>query len=206
MVYAFRSTNRKSTLTEFELLAIPLSLILGLGITQILGEVVAAIRNRDNTRLHWLPLTWAAWIFLVHVQYFFYMWDLYELGVIWTWSQFGPALWHVTLLFLAAGLILPGPRERARNEHLIDDFQRHGRLALIPFALVTIDSILLNVFQYGDTWFGKANIFNMIFVALVVTAFFTQGRWRAVSTLVLGSVLAYGLIFVWSAPGVPPSV
>lgn len=192
-------------MTEFELLAIPLSLILGLGITQILGEVVAAIRNREHSRLHWLPLAWAAWIFLVHVQYFFYLWDLYELEVIWTWSQFGPVLWHVTLLFLAAGLILPGPRERARNEHLIEDFQRHGRLALIPFALVTIDGIILNVFQYGDTWLSLANVLNMIFTALVVSAFLTKGWWRSVSTLALGVVLAYGLIFVWSAPGVPPA-
>ncbi len=191
-------------MTEFELLAIPLSLVLGLGITQILSELVAAIRNRENARLHWLPATWAAWIFLVHVQYFFYLWDLNELEVIWTWSQFGPVLWHVTLLFLAAGLILPGPRERARNLPLIDDFQRHGRLALIPFALVTIDGILLNVFQYGDSWFGKANVLNMIFAALVVVAFFSRGRGRVASTLFLGMVLFYGLIFVWSAPGVSP--
>jgi hypothetical protein len=191
-------------LTEFELLAIPLSLVLGLGIAQILGEVVATIRNRQNAGIHWLPLAWAAWIFLVHVQFFFYLWDLYELEVIWTWSQFGPTLWHVTLLFIAAGLILPGPRERARNESLIDDFQLHGRLALLPFALVTIDSILLNVFQYGDVWFGQANVFNMIFAALTLAAFFTQGKLRAASTLAVGAVLLYGLTFVWSAPGVPP--
>ena len=193
-------------MTEFELLAIPLSLVLGLGIPQILSEVVAAIRNRERARLHWLPFAWAAWIFLVHIQFFFYLWDLYEMQVIWTWGQFGPVLWHVVLLFLAAGLILPGPRERARNGDLIDDFMQHGRLALIPLAVVTFDGILLNVFQFGDLWFGTANVLNMLIVALVATAFFTKGGWRATATLLLGGVLAYGMTYIWSSPGVPPGV
>ena len=189
-------------MTEFELLAISLSLVLGLGITQILGEIVAAIRNRENAALHWLPIAWAAWIFLVHVQFFFFLWDLYELGVTWTWSTFGPVLWHV--VFLAAGLILPGPRERTRDEDLIDDFQQHGRLALIPFGVMPLDGILLNVLQYGAAWLSAGNVINMVFLALVTAGFFIRSRWRAVPAIALGVVLVYGLVNVWSAPGMPP--
>lgn len=191
-------------MTEFELLAIPISLVLGLGITKMLSGLAIAIRNRKQVRFHWLPVAWAAWIFLVCVQFFFYMWDLYEMGVPFTWGVFGPLLWHCILLFLAAGLVLPGPGVHDVPDSLLDDFQQHGRLALIPFAIVTVDSIVSNVLQYGDAWLGEANVLNMIFIVLVLIAFFTKRYWRAAATIGVGAVLVYGLAFVYSRPGVPP--
>jgi hypothetical protein len=191
-------------MTEFELLAIPISLVLGLGITKMLNALAIAIRNRRQIRFHWLPVAWATWIFLVSVQFFFYMWDLYEMEVPFTWDVFGPLLWHCILLFLAAGLVLPGPGVRDVPDDLLDDFQQHGRLALIPFAIVTLDSIVSNVVQYGDAWLGRANVLNMIFILLVVIAFFSRRHLRAAATIGVGAVLVYGLAFVYSRPGVPP--
>lgn len=191
-------------MTEFELLTIPISLVLGLGITKMLSALAMAIRNRKQVRFHWMPVAWAAWIFLVSVQFFFYMWDLHEMEVAFTWSVFGPLLWHSILLFLAAGLVLPGPGMRETPDSLLDDFQQHGRLALIPFAIVTVDAIVSNVFQYGDTWLGQANILNMVFIMLVVIAFFTRKIPQAAATIGLGVLLVYGLAFVWSRPGVSP--
>ena len=191
-------------MTEFELLAIPISLVLGLGITKMLSALAIAIRNRKQLRFHWLPVAWAAWIFLVCVQFFFYMWDLYEMELPFTWSVFGPLLWHCILLFLAAGLILPGPGVREVPDTLLDDFQQHGRLALIPFAVVLLDSIVGNVFQYGDEWLGRANVLNMSFIVLVTVAFFAEKYWRAAATIGTGALLVYGLAFVYSRPGVPP--
>ena len=191
-------------MTEFELLAIPISLVLGLGITKMLSALAITIRNRKQVRFHWLPVAWAAWIFLVCVQFFFYMWDLYEMEVPFTWSVFGPLLWHCILLFLAAGLILPGPGVREVPDNLLDDFQQHGRLALIPFAVVLVDSIVSNVLQYGDEWLGQANVLNILFIVLVVVAFFAGKYWRAAATIGTGALLVYGLAFVYSRPGVPP--
>jgi hypothetical protein len=191
-------------MTEFELLVIPISLVLGLGITKMLGALAIAIRNRKQVRFHWLPLAWATWIFLVCVQFFFYMWDLYEMEVPFTWSVFGPLLWHSVLLFLAAGLVLPGPGVRDVPDSLLDDFQQHGRLALIPFAIVTLDSIVQNVYQYGDQWLGEANVLNMMFLLLMVVAFFARKLMQAAATIGLGILLIYGLVFVYSRPGVAP--
>jgi hypothetical protein len=73
-----------------------------------------------------------------------------------TWSVFGPLLWHSILLFLAAGLVLPGPGVNDVPDNLLEDFQKHGRITLIPFAIGTLD----------------ANVLNMIFIVLV----FLQSR------------------------------
>jgi hypothetical protein len=107
-------------------------------------------------------------------------------------------------LFLAAGLVLPGPGVRDVPDNLLDDFQQHGRLALIPFAIVTADSIVSNVLQYGDAWLGRANVLNMLFIVLVLIAFFSRRHLQAAATIGVGAVLVYGLAFVYSRPGVSP--
>lgn len=96
------------------------------------------------------------------------------------------------------------PRDHCSSSNLLDDFQQHGRLALIPFAIVLVDSIVNNVFQYGDEWLGRANVPNRLFFVLVLVAFFAGKYWRAAATLGTGALLAYGLAFVYSRPGVPP--
>lgn len=136
-------------MTEFELLAIPLSLILGLGITNILSDTSDAIRDRERVPLHWLPFAWAFLIFLFQVQYFFVLWDFHEDGMVWTWPNFGPTLLNCILLYLSAGLILPG-RRNSDSSSLLADFEKHGRLSLVTLALMLIAAIVLNAY-YQET-------------------------------------------------------
>ena len=53
-------------MSEFELITITFSFVLGLGIAQVLGAASSAIRNRHERPLHWLPLGFAASIFFFH--------------------------------------------------------------------------------------------------------------------------------------------
>ena len=61
----------------FRLISVALSIVLGLGITRLLGASVAVFRMRHHVAIDWLPLAWA--------------------GCIFVWQ----------LLFLAAALVLP---------------------------------------------------------------------------------------------------
>ena len=45
---------------------------------------------------------------------------------------------------------------------------------------------------------------NIVFIALVLIAFFTKKLIQAMATIGLGVLLIYGLAYVWSRPGVPP--
>jgi hypothetical protein len=45
--------------SEFEAIALTYSFVLGLGIAQILGAAGAALRNRHQRQLHWLPIGFA---------------------------------------------------------------------------------------------------------------------------------------------------
>lgn len=188
-------------MSEFELLAIPLSLILGLGITHILTGVTDAIRERERVPLHWLPFAWAFLIFLFQIQYFFVLWDLNEKGAIWAWPVFGPSLFNCVVLFLSAGLILPGSRQ-SDCASLIDDFQNHGRFALIMLALMLLVAILLNVFQLEGSLLSVANLLNIIlFVSVCCALMIKRYGWQVAATLLFAAVQLYGLLAVWSVPG-----
>jgi hypothetical protein len=196
-------------MTEFELLAIPLSLILGLGVTNILSDVSDAIRDRERVPLHWLPLTWAFLIFLFQVQYFFVLWDFYESGMVWTWPNFGPALFHCIILYLSAGLVLPG-RRNSDSESLLADFEKHGRLSLITLAIMLAEVTLLNVYYNGDLesyyqishWLSRANILNLFLLALLSLVLFSRKpAWRATGTVLFALLQFFGMWKVWSVPG-----
>ena len=122
-------------MTEFELLSVPIGLVLGLGMTNILSGIITAVRNRKQVRLHWIPFMWAFNFMMQLMTFFFVIWDLnvrFELiGVNWTWKYYGPQMFHSVLIFLGAGMILPTKRE-SNIDSLIGDFEEHGRLALIP--------------------------------------------------------------------------
>ena len=98
-------------MAEFELLSVPIGLVLGLGITNILSGVIAAVRNREQVKLHWLPFMWAFSFMMQLMTFFFVIWDLnvrFELlGINWTWKYYGPQMFHSILIFLGAGMILP---------------------------------------------------------------------------------------------------
>lgn len=196
-------------MTEFELLAIPLSLILGLGITNILSDLSDAIRDRERVPLHWLPLIWAFLIFLFQVQYFFVMWDLYESGVAWTWPIFGPALFNSIVLFLSAGFILPG-RRNSDSESLLKDFEKHGRLGLLTLAMMLIVALFLNVYYFSDSeglqglayWFPVANRLNLALLILLGFVLFVRNvTVQTVGTVLFAMLQLYGMLNIWSLPG-----
>ena len=187
-------------MTEFELLAIPLSLILGLGITNILSDVSDAIRDRERVPLHWLPFSWAFLIFFFQVQYFFVLWDFNELGMDWTWPNFGPALFNCVILYLSAGLILPG-RRNSDSASLLADFQKHGHLALITLAMMLLVAILLNVYYWAEL-VSIANALNVVLIASICPVLFSKKlRLQLAGTLIFAITQFFGTVFIWSVPG-----
>ena len=94
-------------MSELELITLTLSLILGLSMAQLLSAGAMAFRARRECRLHWIPLCWATAIFLLHVQFWFVVYDLDSIVPAWTWDWYGPVLLLAVLLFSSGALILP---------------------------------------------------------------------------------------------------
>jgi hypothetical protein len=186
--------------SELEIITLALSLVLGLSVAQMLSAAALAIRARKESRLHWLPLSWAAVIFLFHVQYWLAIFGLDEIVPSWTWDWYGPVLVLAILLFFSGALILPA-REKDLAAGLLRDFETHGKLALIPVSLYLLLWIPLNV-RMGFAWVSPENTTDVVLVAIAVVVFVARApRARTLATVLYLAVAAWGVFFVWSPSG-----
>lgn len=189
---------------QFEIVTITLSVILGLSMSHILWTGASAFRARRELKLHWLPFAWAVCIFLQHAHFWFSALSIdLELDA-WTWSWYLQFLLLAVLLFAAGALILPSDSKRA--DDLLEDFQNHGRLALIPFVLYQLVWIPTNYRSTGSTelmyLFTPGNLANLVLITLLVIAFFAKKTIvHAAVVILFAAVLSWAQSFVWS-PGV----
>ena len=54
---------------SFRWISVTFSMILGLGVARLLTSGVALFKSRETAHLDWVPIVWAASIFLWQLQY-----------------------------------------------------------------------------------------------------------------------------------------
>ena len=92
----------------FEFLMILISIIIGLGVTEILSGVARMIRARDSVRTYWIHTALQAAIFLGLIQIWWESWGLRTLPEI-TFVQAFVLLLSPIFVFLIAFLLYPDP-------------------------------------------------------------------------------------------------
>ena len=146
-------------------------------------------------------MAWGFFILVYNIHYFNVVYDVNQQVESWTWTVYGLVLFSTVLLFLSAGLIFP--RESSADAPgMLGDFQKHGRLALIPLGLLLATSPPINRWLGGPTWISLTNLLNVVLTVLIVVAFVaTRNGLRTVATLAFGGISMFGWLFVWSQPG-----
>jgi hypothetical protein len=91
----------------FSYLSVLISIVLGLGITNLLGGVATLLRRRTEVRMYWPLPIWLVTLFLIHVQTWWTMFGLRRVGH-WSFAEFLIVLMQPVLLYLMAALINPG--------------------------------------------------------------------------------------------------
>ncbi|MFL5613187.1 MAG: hypothetical protein ACJ796_05945 [Gemmatimonadaceae bacterium] len=157
----------------FSYLSVLLSIILGLGLTQILTAVGRLIRHRERVRIHWLPLVWAGVLLLIYVQVWWSMYGL-RLRSDWTFLAFGIVLAQTATLYLMAAVALP--EEIEPNTDLGAYFDRHHRW-FFGFFLATLIISVAKDFILGGQLPDRLNLgFHALFAAGCVTGLLAQRR------------------------------
>ena len=167
----------------FDYLSVLLSIVLGLGLTQLLTALGRLIRGRARVRFDWPPLLAAAMLFLAFVQLW---WTSFGLRTRTSWSFLGffTVLLQAVLLYMAAALVLPesvtepsdeGPGEPASAG--VADLRRHyerqapwlyGCLAAVVLASVLKELVLEGRLPLGLNLAFHAVILVMFVLASVV--------------------------------------
>lgn len=184
-------------MSQFEVVTITLSFVLGLSMSHLLWTAAAAVRARRTLRLRWLPFLWAACIFFVHVQYWFAAFAINAIIDEWTWSWYLQMLALGILLFASGALVLPSESQQ-RSGDLIDDFEEHGRLGLIPLAVYHL-CWLPTAYRIDQATFEAGNYANIALAAFAIvglTVRRTSIQW--LSAAGFGIVVVWASVFIWT--------
>jgi len=100
--------------TQPEYIVALLSIIVGLGLTDLAQSVRELVRPRRPTNWHWLPLLWAASTFLLAVQLW---WNAFSSIKDATAQFFFPYLTSFLLLYLTCAFALPDPEWEAPRKN-----------------------------------------------------------------------------------------
>lgn len=157
------------------MIATGVSMVLGLGMARLLLGLVTVFRTRSVSPLDWLPLAWAAVVFVVMLQYW---WAINKSPIVLAENNFSIFVYLVVmtlLLFLSAALILPN---RAEDEviGLQLFFERDGRYGLLAYAGFLIIAFTVNVFLYGSSPISLWGVLDIPMIAIPCAVFLTRSR------------------------------
>lgn len=178
----------------FEYLSVLVSIVLGLGITQLLTGFGRWLEQRDTFRAYPVAIAWAAFLLLVHVQTW---WTMFGMSVQddWNFLQFTVVLFQPILLFLLAVIVFPGPQ--ARSSDLRQNFHEQRRWFFGLLMAVLLASLLKDVMR-GELPEPVNLLFHAIFLIQGAIGYASANerlqRYLAYSSL--GVFAAYiGLLF-----------
>lgn len=91
---------------DFAHLSVLISIVLGLGITNLLMGLARIVQMRGRVRVFWPALVWALTLLVIHVQTWWSMFGLRNVET-WTFVAFSLTLTQPILLFFLSALVLP---------------------------------------------------------------------------------------------------
>lgn len=134
-------------MSPFEFVTVLISIILGLGITQIMSGVADLIHQSKSVRLYWPHLLWVALVFVLHVQEW---WLIYQLKSVieWRLPMFLFLVLYPICLFILARILFP----MGTDEHATDMkgfYLGNYRKLFMMVMLLTLLSALENIFIHN---------------------------------------------------------
>ena len=166
-----------------------ISIIVGLGLTEMFGNLHRLIRNRDKVRWDLLPLAWVATLFFLVLNYW---WALYlrldGSQQAHTAAEFGLILAPPLLLFVATASVLPsfGPDDDW-------DMRRHyasqRKVFILTFALYQLSTFTTALLVGSLAWNFLTIVRPVIFLLLISMLFTKSRRWDWAGVLAIMAFL-----------------
>jgi hypothetical protein len=159
----------------FSFLSVLFSVILGLALTQILQGLRVLMLARSRVRVYWPALIWAALLVLLVSQAW---WGMFVMRAFheWNFAMYAVVVLQITLLYLAAGMVLPdvapeGPVDM-RKAYFV-----HARWFFGLMALTVAATMLRDVVTFGHISVSWNTYYLGFFFLLTVTSAITKSRW-----------------------------
>jgi hypothetical protein len=184
-------------MTPFEYITVLISIILGLGITQLITGIADMVHQWERIKIYWPHLLWICFIFFLHIQDW---WTLYELRTIGQWHlpTFLFTILYPINLFILARILFPfGSVDGATDfrEFYFQNFRKFFTWSITLVILSILDNVLINdlpitsqsiqlllliVFgvitlkNYRQEWIHQ---FVVIFLSILIIVALTSHEW-----------------------------
>jgi len=131
----------------FAYLSVLVSIVLGLGITQLLKGFSRWLERREAFAAFGPTIAWATFLLLVHFQTW---WSMYGMRgyAKWTFMQFSMVLLQPIVLFLLAVLVFPSPSSPSQTLH--DHFFQQRRWFFALLLTLLVISLLKDLSRSGS--------------------------------------------------------
>lgn len=130
-------------ISAFEYVTVLISIILGLGITQILTGIADLIHKSERVTVYWPHLVWILFVLLLHIQEW---WLIYELKTYQPWRlpTFLFIMAYPVNLFVLARILFPYAL-KGKAIDLKTFYYHHYRKIFLMFIISALLSVAYNV-------------------------------------------------------------
>ncbi len=164
-----------NAISAFEYVTILISIILGLGITQILSSIAESIYDYKKVRFFYPHTIWVIVILFFHIQEWFIIYELKEYPI-WKLPTFLFIILYPINLFIITKLLFPvamGNDAIDLKQYYLDNFQKIFYLFCISILL----SVSFNIF-FLHAPLGQQLLLLVPFAVFLWTAFIgTKKEW-----------------------------
>jgi hypothetical protein len=174
----------------FNYLSVLISIILGLGITQLLSALGRSLEYRDKDRLYWPSIAWFIVLLLAHIQTWWSFFGLKD-HASWNFLQFVFVLLQPIGLYLLSVLTLPSPGSDSTN--LKTWYFANRRVFFILLMLFLFFSLMRDLMLSGSLPELKNVIFHQVFflASLVATLIPNERFHKVLAVFAVASFAAY---------------
>ncbi len=157
-------------MSPFEYISVLISIVLGLGITQIVAGIAEVIHHWNRVKLYWPHLLWIVLVFFLHFQEW---WWLYELRDHERWRL--PVVLFIILypvdLFILARVLFPFSQQDSSTEPVdmrafyFRDARKFFLLIAILALLAILDDVFLQDYRLVDEFVQVSILLASSFIA-----------------------------------------
>jgi len=181
-------------MTPFDYVTVLISIILGLGITQIITGVADIIHQWEKVKLYWPHLLWIVFVFFLHVEEW---WVIYGLRTVQVWKL--PMFLFVILypinLFILARILFSFSTGGAKTDFKEFYYNNYKKFFIGVMALSVL-AILENLFVSHLKLTGQLNQVTLFLVLGFITYKNYKAEWlHKVIVIVLYIFLLASMLF-----------
>lgn len=150
-------------IAPFEYITVLISIILGMGITQIVTGIASLVLRWERVKLYWPHTLLVVLLFIIHIQEW---WAVYEMRnfKLWRLATFLFIVLYPVNLYILARILFPLSL-KAKVIDLKEFYFRHYRRFFLFFIILDALAIVDNVFISGYTW--KDQVLQLVVMTIL---------------------------------------